>query len=151
MAAGTVRRREVTDAYLELLRNATGKQVFDTEVTKGAVLRFPYAVVQLVPGGSVFGDEGGPVAAPDGTIVAVYQVSSVGETRRSAEWMADEVRRATLGRSATSVTGWLFDIPLVDPHVRNRESNMFGGFDHEGPLVNVHERFQFTLDSLDVA
>lgn len=95
--------RAHTDAVITTLTNA-GLTVGDGEAPEGAG-RQPdgtfdkYVVVYRIPGGA----RGGRL---DGTFVdgeLIYQVTCVGGSRKSAEWLADEVDEALL--AGVAVTG----------------------------------------------
>src|SRR5205085_7745728 len=89
-----------TDAILTMLRTATGKQIGDYEVIDPPPVDEPWAVLYPLPGTRL----DGPWAEPEADAVIVYQVTSVGLTRKQCEMMQDLVRRTMIKRNGTG--GW---------------------------------------------
>lgn len=135
--AGILPDRKITDALITMLETATGKQIGDArapEPTTDDTPDYPYAV--LVSLGRT--QSSGSIAAPHSDVSIMYQVTSVGENRDQADWMADKVREAILGRNSTGFTnalsgsGWRCTF---------REPSMDGGLIEGGQLMNRPERF----------
>lgn len=102
-----IERRLVTDRLLAVLAEATGRAVGDNEPpVDGAVA--PWTVLFSLNGGA-WEDS---LLNPERDANFVYRVTSVGESRASAEWMGDAVREVMVGIDPeTGVRLW----PIVDP------------------------------------
>lgn len=97
---GVPARRKLNTAVLALLRTATGRplEMVRAPFKNGDVEQVedvPYGILYPIPGG---GFSGSPLYHPDEDASFVYQVTSVGLRDDQAEWMADKVREAMLGR-----------------------------------------------------
>lgn len=135
----SVDRRPVTSAIVAMLAAAHGRPVGDGEAPADTTL--PYSVVFEVPGG---GFEGPAFAAPDADAAFVYQVTSVGERRDQAGWMADQNRRALLGRDAAGVFVHAIaseDLTAAGLVVDERQPQATGGVDREGRVFNASDRY----------
>ena len=94
--------RTIYDALLTRLASETGKNIGDTQAP--TVVTLPYAVVYPL------GDdpaERGVLGDPTQSTVVEFQVTSIGDTRDQAQWMANEVAVALSGWTPT-VAGFSF-------------------------------------------
>ena len=130
-------RRPVTEALVAFLATATGKPVGRATAplgVDGTPAAPPFAVVYPLPGG----DTWGPVYdAPDAGAQLPYQVTSVGLRADQAEWLADKVRQAMLGRTNGALT------PLVVSGVTvlDRSITGYGGAVVDGDVVSVPDSY----------
>lgn len=139
-------RSTITDAFLLLLRSSTGQPIGDHTAPSQAEMTdeefFPYAIVYSIEGGELTGP---PLSAPEADGEFVYQVTSVGTTRKQAEWMADRARRTVLAR-----TSGQYQVEMVSPagtKIRGRiPDGGAGPVDVEGEepneIYSVPERFR---------
>lgn len=135
--AGILPDRKITDALIALLETATGKLIGDVrapEPTTDDDPDYPYAVVINL--GRV--QMSGSIAAPHADVAIEYQVTSVGKDRIQADWMADAVREAILGRDSGGYTN---DLAGTGWRCVGREPSMEGGVVEGGQLMNRPERF----------
>lgn len=138
-------RDDFTTGVVELLERGTAKQVGDHKAPVRPVDDddfYPYCIVYSIPGGRLSGSLANQ--HEDGELV--FQVTSVGLTRRQAEWMADRVRQVWCARAVSGV----FQVPFISPpgwHVSGRivQDGLNGGVDTEGEppteVWSVPERF----------
>lgn len=137
-------RRPITNALLQMLRDATARQIFDSVIPKGTVTPQgeSWGLLHSIPGG---GFDGAPMVSPDSDLALVYQVDSVGRRRDHAEWMGDTVRRTILARTVQG----RFQVAFPDPPgvlINDRRPyGEVGGVDAEGDdpyrVYTVAERF----------
>jgi hypothetical protein len=126
-----VNRRFLTNGLIECLETRTGKKCGDHEapVTEDKT----YMILYALPGGDVGGP---PLVAPEADVTVVYQITSVGEERANAEWMADRARQAIMGRYEDG----RFKSEISTPSgyvVADRRQLPDGGVDREGKAPNV--------------
>lgn len=140
----TPARHSVTEMLLTLLRRGTGKQVGDYELPADA--EYPYAILYPIPGG---GFDGPPLQSSESDALFTYQVTSVGLSRKQAEWMGDRVRATVVARSANGA----FQVAHDDPDGLRIASRMVesgaGGVDVQGDpphrVYSVAERFSIRV------
>ncbi|MEV4557200.1 hypothetical protein AB0K51_09395 [Kitasatospora sp. NPDC049285] len=96
----------------------------------------PYCV--LYPLGGTSGD-GPPFGDADGDARMIYQVTSIGTTAEQAEWMADKVRTALLGR--TSVGAFVTPITAVGHVIIGRELDKDEGISVASGVYSYVQRF----------
>lgn len=138
-------REEVTDAVITALATI-GKPVGDMTApvdSDGMPLDLPYSIVYPVLGGD---SEGPAWVEPDAIFHFHYQISSVGVTRRQAEWLADRVRRVMLerdggGRFVTAIA------PTGMSVLDRRIAFTPAGVEREVSLYSVPEAFIVTVTS----
>ncbi|HEX9991353.1 MAG TPA: hypothetical protein VGB14_00355 [Acidimicrobiales bacterium] len=126
-------RRKVTQALIDMLAAATTRPVGDLDRPPAGVE--PFAVVYPIPGGS----SDGPAQWPHADVDRVYQVSSVGKDRWQAEWMADKVRAAILGRNGNGA--YVNPITVDGVVVFERDEYAQGAPIREGALVSIGDRY----------
>lgn len=118
MSGSFVKRRNIDDAVLEMLTRALSFPVGFALVPEGVDFARPkYAV--LTPVDNTGETYGPPLAAPEADAALEYDVTSVGEDRRQAAWIADEVRRIMVGRNAHGA--FLADLDAQGHYVDSRE------------------------------
>lgn len=151
-----MKRMQVTEAVIVALTTATGRQWGDSEAPGGlAAPATPYGIVDAIPGAQVMPD----AADLASTVELVYQATSVGRTRREAEWLNDRTWEAILGPNPVSIDAYsLLDENNVvqnrhlgaDDHVAiiGREFDSDGGGQLEGPLVSVATRYRLWLSPI---
>lgn len=127
----TLDPRLVTNALLELLRDATSLPIGDLRLPEVAEGK-PWAIVYPVGQGERWGPE---LWAPDSSGSLHYQVTSVGRTREQCEWMGGLVDRSLLARSSgrfqvdwPDMDGW----KVIDRRLVGAE-----GIDPEGVSPNL--------------
>lgn len=125
-------RRPLTAALVQFLANRTGRPI--GEGTAPFDAQVPYAVVYPLPGGNTWGPT---YTGPDEGADVPYQVTCVGLRDDQAQWMADRVRQAMVGRTDGQL------VPLVVPGmtVLDREMAGYGGLDREGDVVSVPDSY----------
>lgn len=136
-------RRLVTANFIELLKQGTGKQVGD-HAAPGSPLAYPYCIVYTIDGGELWGS----LRFPESDALVIYQVTSVGERRDQAEWMADRVRRTILNRISSG-----FQVPMGNPEgwvINDRRSHGgVGQVNSEGlppnQVFSIPERFALSV------
>lgn len=133
-------RHLVTNAYLEALRDGTGREVGDREAPtdeEGNTAKMPFLIVYAIPGGGYDGS----LATPEDDVDYAYQVTSVGASRESAEWMADQARSVTIGRDSDGAYKHRID----GVHERFADGGPQGDDGPEGPrdheVYSTHDRF----------
>lgn len=95
----------------------------------------PYAIVYQLPGGGTWGPG---LYGPDEGAQLPFQVTSVGRRSDQADWMADRVRQAMVGRTNGTLTA---DLVVPGVTVLDREFSAYGGHDREGDVVSVPDTF----------
>lgn len=143
MSDGIPARRLLTSALKQMLIDATGQPVevsrapFKNNDTK-QVADVPYAILYPLPGG---GSEGGaPLTHPDADLQFVYQVTSVALRDDQAEWMADKVRWAMLGRDSSGTFRW--SLTATGMTVMDRRlSGAVGGLDLVDQIYQIPESY----------
>ena len=133
-------REAVTDALVAMLASVTGKEIGDAKAPAptgtNPLPDLPYAVVYPMPYRHRVNPD---FADADPDVALIYQVTSVGENRGQAEWMADQVYKAILTRSGS---GFANAITLPPGHkVYGRSWEESGPASYEGELVGSHESF----------
>lgn len=131
----------ITTAVIETLRSALAQPIGDHDAPTnddGFAQDVPYAVVYCEPGGDVDGPQ---VVAPEDDVAVVHRVTSVGESRRQAQWMADQVRAVLTGRDTTGqlLTDMQTDESFVV--IDRRTYGSLGGVMREGTMYNVPDFF----------
>ena len=143
-------RQPVTDALLVMLRATTspdnrplrvGDHRAPEVVPPAKVPETPFAVLSLVSGPGATGSYRDP--ASDGRLV--YQLLSVGENRRSAEWMADQLRTAMLGRNANGE--FVRPVTLANGAVIDRQLEATGPATEEGDWWNAADLFALEVST----
>lgn len=130
----------ITDALVAFLAAQTGRPVgrATAPLVDGVPADLesgPYAIVYQLPGGDTWGPF---LSGPDEGAQLPYQVTSVGKRSDQADWMADRVRRAMVGRTNGALTATLA-VPGVT--VLDREFTTYGGQDREGDVVSIPDTF----------
>lgn len=134
--------RPVTDALVAFLAAQTGQPVgratapIQADGTPYDPAQDPYAIVWPIPGGTSWGPG---LVAPDAGAQLHYQVTSVGARSDQADWMADKVRQAMVGRTAGGQLAATLTVPGVA--VLDRELSLYGGVDREGDVVSVPDSY----------
>lgn len=102
--ATVVERRNITTGLVSMLGTATAvppvmplRPVGDPDFETDPVLDDGYLVVHSIAGGDI--EAGAPLYAPWSEADLVYQIDSVGATRRHVEWLADRVRLTMVSRN----------------------------------------------------
>lgn len=130
----------ITNALVDFLAAQTGRPVGRTTAplvdgVPADLEEGPYAIVYQLAGGETWGPF---LYGPDEAIRLPYQVTSVGRRSDQADWMADRVRQAMVGRTNGTLTAALA-VPGVT--VLDREFSAYGGQDREGDVVSVPDTF----------
>jgi len=136
-------RQPVTDALLAMLRATTspdarplriGDHRAPEPVPPALVPETPFAVLSVIDETELYGTWDDPHT--DGRMV--FQLSSVGDSRRSAEWMADQVRKAVLGRAAGD---YLRPITPTEGALMGRDLHIGGPTLQDGDWWNVVDQY----------
>lgn len=136
-------RAPVTSALVDMLAATTRHPAGDGDASFTGD-EHPYTVVDALPGGV----PGGHVGAPDTVADVVWQVTAVGETRAQAEGLMDRARTAILARDDSGAYVNALDaLPTV---VVARRWDGDGGLVVDAGVVNVSERFRFTIRATSV-
>lgn len=133
-------RKDLTKNLRAALAAATGRPGDVREIK--ADTQPPYFILYPVPGG---GYSGPPLSKPDADVQTVYQVTSVGTSPESAEWLADRIRVAMLGRSTLGSFSTDIDAPNGMSIVDRTPDGGPGGVDAEGSVYSIAERFNLHL------
>jgi hypothetical protein len=140
-----VERAPWTDAILTMLRAATGKKIGDHEMVDVVPEGEPWAILYSLPGTTLDGPWGDPLADAE----LVYQVTSVGLTRKQCEMMQDLVRRTMI--KPNGLGGWTIALgpPAGWAVVSRVMEEPGGGIDQAGPVgnrtVTAVDRFTVTI------
>jgi hypothetical protein len=94
----TIKRRLVDEALLGMLVHELQFPVTFNRVPDNAHELQTYAVLTPIDSGETHGP---PLAAPDADASLEYDITAVGQDDRQVSWVADQVRRVMLGRSAS--------------------------------------------------
>ncbi|MEU7576727.1 hypothetical protein AB0B50_03890 [Streptomyces sp. NPDC041068] len=137
-------RARVTDAVQAMLAMATGKPCGRGRLPLigGKPAALPYTV--LYPQGGPVG--GAPLADRSEDARLVYQVTIVAARADQAEWLADRVRQAFLGR--TPEGAWLCTIEALAVDVWGRELLADEGLDEAGAgdaVVTGVQRYELAV------
>lgn len=127
----------ITTALVAFLAAQTGRPVGygSAPVTGDGPEDVPYAIVYPLPGGATWGPF---LTGPDEGAEVPYQVTSVGSRGDQADWMADRVRKAMVGRTAGALTAALAVTGLT---VLDRSLVSYGGHDRQGDVVSIPDSF----------
>ncbi|MFF4409799.1 hypothetical protein [Streptomyces sp. NPDC001404] len=138
-----IERRLVTEALASLLATATGKPCGTGAIPLSATgpASPPYTVVTPLPlalGGAPFSD-----LHEDAT--TVYQVTCVARQHAQAEWLADRVRFAVLGRDPAT-GAWQHPLPVPGWTCYDRALDLDAGTEADpgADIVSYVIRFQLT-------
>ncbi|MCX5206748.1 hypothetical protein OG897_35755 [Streptomyces sp. NBC_00237] len=139
-------RSPMNRAVQELLAKVTGKPcgLGALPLAGGKPAPLPYTVLYPL-GGSV---SGAPLADLGEDAVFVYQVTAVGARTDQAEWLADKVRRAILGRTSTGAWANGLGVPGVDVWARDLDAD--AGTDDTGAsdgVVTSSQRYRISATS----
>lgn len=91
------------DEIVSVLAAETGETIGDGAAPSGIVIpdELPYANIQSI--GDVDREASFAELLSEGDLVSEVQVTSVGESRKQAQWMSDKIRVAFI---AANLTGW---------------------------------------------
>ncbi|MFF4607913.1 hypothetical protein ACFY12_34895 [Streptomyces sp. NPDC001339] len=137
-------RGPVTESVQVMLATATGKPCGRGRLplVRGNPAPLPYTV--LYPqGGPV---DGAPLADKSEDGYLIYQVTVVAARADQAEWLADRVRQAFLGRTAEG--GWLHSVDVPGMDVWARELLVDDGVesaDSDDGVVTVVQRYELSV------
>ncbi|MGW6021269.1 hypothetical protein [Streptomyces sp. NPDC055099] len=136
-------RARVTEGLQEVLGVATGRPCGRGRLPllDGRPAPLPYTV--LYPQGGLVG--GAPLADRAEDAGLVYQVTIVAARTDQAEWLADRVRQALLGRTATGE--WSSPIPAAGVDVWARELLVDDGVEPSGAddgVVTAAQRYELS-------
>lgn len=133
-------RQPVTDALATMLTSATGHDWFDSDAQWGQSGRWPYGIVEQLPGGAPVG---GVIGHPDDMVAVTWQATAVGRTPAQAHGLMDRARTAILARDATGAH--THPLPAAPTVVIARRWDTDAGVTLEADVVNVAERFTLIL------
>lgn len=136
---------ELTTELISVLATDVGKLVGDGEAPGDPKVEpaYPYAIVYLITHGPTIGDVN-VVVSPDREALFIYQVTSIGETREQADWMAHKCRRA-ITDTTTSPNGWRLEIGTTNTLVIDRRNNVSLGTGNEGGIWRASDRYQMMV------
>lgn len=133
-------RRPVTAALKALIENATGRpcQVgIAPHDEEGDTESIPYSVLWPTAGGSFLGP---PFATPEADAFFRYTVHSIGRRDDQAEFIADAVRDAIVGRNDDG--SFTYNLSIEGLRVMNRSIDQSAGpMDRDGSVFTVSESF----------
>lgn len=140
MAQGVVERQTLTYKVRDVLRlipiaGEVGRPPAPAQ--GGKTPNLPYFIVYPIEGGDFYGP---PLGDPESSATLVFQVTSVGDSPKQVEMVADRIRRTLLARADGNYVTRL-DTPTVA--VTGRWSLGAGSMDSDSRLHSIAERFQF--------
>lgn len=136
---------EVTSELISVLATDTGFLIGDGEAPgpQDTEPAYPYAIVYWLTHGPTI-ESFEQVTFPDRHQLMVYQVTSIGETREQADWMAHKVRRAITDRTV-GPNGFRLEIGTTNTLVIDRRENSSSGTGKEGELWRCSDRYQLMV------
>lgn len=137
-----IERRIVTGALAAVLAGATGKPcgIGGVSMAGDAPAPPPYTVLTSLP----LTLDGAPFADSREDALTIYQATIVARSHDQAEWLADQVRTAVLGRAAA--TGeWLHPLAVPGWTCWLRELDLDAGTDSDPGAVIVSYVIRFRL------
>lgn len=138
-------RAHVTSALREMLAEATGKPCGRGRLPQVAGQPAPLPYTVLYPQGGAVG--GAPLADRAEDAHLVYQVTVVAARTDQAEWLADRVRQALLGRTSTGE--WAHPLVAEGAEVWARELLLDDGVsDQDGAgVVTGVQQYELSMTS----
>ncbi len=136
-----ITRRLVTAALAELLAAATAKPCGTGSVPMagGTPASPPYTVLLSLP----MTVDGAPFTDQHEDATTIYQVTAVARAHDQAEWLADQVRTAILGRGPAGE--WLHPLQVPGWTCWQRELDLDAGTDNDPGAVIVSYVIRFQL------
>lgn len=137
----TIAIENVTDTVIELLERATQKRCGDSTSPQnedGSFVEPPYTILYTIAGGSF----SGPMYfQPEADVTLMYQVTSVGVTRKQAQWLATKVREAITGRDQFGRFVHVMFPPDGVIVMDRRSEGALGGVERESSVYVAHDTY----------
>jgi hypothetical protein len=146
--SAVVQKQLITNALISMLATATSRPCGDHQSPPGANLAQGYTYVYAIDGGSF---DGPPLWSPESDATLVYQVTSVGQNREQAEWLADRVRLTMTSRLPDGGFQVAFPVLAGMSVIHRSPDGTSPGVIPEGPpesrVYNIPERYRLSVVS----